>query len=674
MQAQLTRNRRRAGLRCALAGSLLLGFVALAGLPGLAEPLLAGASQVAATQPNSTPPNSTPPNSTSLSAPPATATPATVTTGPAMPASAIQPPSTPAAPQPASQPATLSAADRYGLWVLAPPLITIVLAIVMQQVLPALSIGILIAAYMQVECLPAGAPFAGSLASGDVLNGVQLAVEGYLIGAISDVDHVKVMLFSLSIGGMIGVISANGGTKAVVDRVARWANSRQRGQLVTWFAGMIVFFDDYANAMIVGPAMRPVCDRLRISRAKLAYLVDSTAAPVASLAFVGTWIATEVSFINDGLNALTSRPAFLDGIEGYGTFWQSVPYRYYPILALAMVVWVALLNRDFGPMWRSESDARPIEDDAAPVPSHADAGPKRMLTPGPHKRPKMWYAVVPVLTLIALALGLLLGPPLSAFDFASFQPPAGTPYPLALVEAVMSQGIDPFTPMVYGGLGSLAVALLISMMTGANTLGEAVDAATNAMSRLFPTIVVLVLAWTLSGAIKELELGRVAVEYLSRTNLNDAAGVVWFPTIVFASSCIVSFATGTSWGTMGILVPAVVTIASGLIDACGLPADRALELFYASVGSVLAGSVFGDHCSPISDTTVLSALASECSVEEHVWTQMPYALVTAVVGVLAGEVLCRWQGYPNWLGLIVGVLGLGLILLVVGRRPRRVVA
>jgi hypothetical protein len=264
----------------------------------------------------------------------------------------------------------------YGAWVLIPPVVTIVLAIVLRQVLPALTVGILIAAYMLAWCAAPGA-------WADVLvGGVRRALEEFLVGALSDGGHVRIILFTLFIGGMVGVIGANGGTAAIVNAVARWASNRRRGQVSTWLAGLLVFFDDYANAMIIGPAMRPVCDRLRISRAKLAYLVDSTAAPVSSIALIGTWIGAEVGFIHSGLVGLEQVPPFLSGFEldegfAYGAFLKSIPYRFYPILALVMVFLIGWLDRDFGPMRSAERAAATAtpETDGGGAAASRPAGP-----------------------------------------------------------------------------------------------------------------------------------------------------------------------------------------------------------------------------------------------------------------------------------------------------------
>jgi len=571
-----------------------------------------------------------------------------------------------------SQPATTQAAVAtqaapqspdvfYGAWVLVPPLVTIVLAIVLRQVIPALTIGVLIAAYMMVPCLTATEAYGGG-----VVGGFRLAVEKYLLGALASIDpktggikydHLKIIVFTFLIGGMVGVVAANGGTRAAVERIARWASTRARAQLATWFAGLIVFFDDYANAMIVGPAMRPMTDRLRISRAKLAYIVDSTAAPVSSIALIGTWVGAEIQYIQDGLDAVEAAgvvPAFLGDVTAYGAFLWSLPYRFYAILALVMVFLVGLLGRDFGPMRKAEQDV--------PVP----ADPEESDTAGAVKPTvgRAWYAIVPVLVLVFGTMGLLVVTGWPAGGLASLEPIAKMPRWLGLAVGVLRHA-DAQNSILYGALAALIVAMVISLATRALTLAKSVDAATDVMARMFPTVIVLVLAWTLSAAMGDLRLGEVAVALLSEHGFN----AIWLPFLIFVSSCVVSFATGTSWGTMGILCPATVTISAGLLAE--MPVDEALPIFYAAVGAVLAGSVFGDHCSPISDTTVLSSIASECSHEQHVWTQIPYAVTVAVVSTLSGEVLCRYFDQPWWIGLLVGTIALILIVLLVGRRPPR---
>jgi Na+/H+ antiporter NhaC len=234
---------------------------------------------------------------------------------------------------------------------------------------------------------------------------------------------------------------------------------------------------------------------------------------------------------------------------------------------------------------------------------------------------------------------------------------------MATAREVVSNA-DSYNSILYGAIAGIVVAFAISVLTRAAKIGATIESAFEVASRMFPTIVVLILAWSLSGAMQDLMLAKVAETELREASFNP----IWLPLLIFASSSIVSFATGTSWGTMGILCPATVSISAGLLG--DMPGETGLPLFYASVGGVLAGAVFGDHCSPISDTTVLSSLASECKHEEHVWTQIPYAITVAIVSAVCGNVLCQKFNQPWWIGLLAGCAALLLVVFILGRRPQ----
>ena len=466
-----------------------------------------------------------------------------------------------------SQPAVAAGpGDFYGIWVLVPPLVTIVLAIAFRQVIPALAIGILVAAYMLSW-------FAAPWQYGTVaVGGLRMGVEQFVIGALTEVEHVQIVVFTLFIGGMVGIIAANGGTPAIVDHVARWASNRRRGQVATWFAGLLVFFDDYANAMIVGPSMRPVCDRLKISRAKLAYLVDSTAAPVSSIALIGTWIGAEIGYIQQGLNQLSDAPAFLANMTAYRAFLGSIPYRFYAILALIMVLLIGLLDRDFGPMRKAEQEAQA----AGTLPDAGAAAGESA------PRGSAWYAGVPVLVLVFMTLALLMLTGWPAEGLASIESDPDVPRWIGVMAEIL-YNCNSYISILYGALAAIVVAAVISLATRTLTIAQTVDSATAAMSRMLSTMMVLVLAWSLSSAMESLQLGRVAATFLQEYGFEAR----WLPLLVFGASCVVSFATGTSWGTMGILCPAAVTIAAGLL--ADTPTEQAYPLFYASVGGCAGG-------------------------------------------------------------------------------------
>ncbi|MFQ5414428.1 MAG: Na+/H+ antiporter NhaC family protein [Phycisphaerae bacterium] len=556
-------------------------------------------------------------------------------------------------------------AASYGLWVLMPAVVAILLAIVTRQVVPALVVGVLVGSYMMVPCLPAEDSFSTERIH-PVIGGFRLFAERYVMGSVMDIDHVKIVIFTLVIGFMVGVIGRNGGTAGLVRLVAGDTRSARRGGITAWAAGLVVFFDDYANTMIVGPTMRSVFDKLRISRAKLAYIVDSTAAPVASIALIGTWVGAEVGFIDSGLSSLgSSRPAFLSGVEPMTAFLASIPYRFYPILALVLVFLVVLTGRDFGPMRRSEQTAR---DRLMPGVTAGTVRVRAILAEGT-RAARWWLGLGPVVVLVGVTVAVLIKTGLASPDVQAAMSGADWAEQAWWQRAsVVLSAADSGLSIFYGAIVSAFAAMLLTMVSRACSVREAADAGLEGMSRMFPAIVILVLAWSLSAALnsENLMLGEIATAKLRAIEFSAH----WLPLAVFVSAALISFSTGTSWGTMGILCPATVTISAGL--CADLDPGVALGLFYAAVGSVLAGAVFGDHCSPISDTTVLSSIAAECPHEEHVWTQLPYALAAAVVGMGVGETLCSVYGQPWYYGLLIGCVLLTLMVLVVGRKPEPV--
>jgi Na+/H+ antiporter NhaC len=321
---------------------------------------------------------------------------------------------------------------------------------------------------------------------------------------------------------------------------------------------------------------------------------------------------------------------------------SSIGYRFYAIFALALVLIIALSRRDFGPMKNAERAAAGKAPEAPTTEAAEDV------------RGRWWYALAPVLLMVAVTITILLITGLQGF-------PEDEQLSLTTLHYLLNEA-DPYASILYGGLSGLILAILISVLTGTLRTRAAVDAGLAGMARMFPAIVILILAWSLSDSTKALQLGQVVGETLKEQQFN----AVYLPMAVFGAACLVSFATGSSWGTMGILCPVAVEVAAKL---CGdLPVEQGGPLFNATVGAVLAGAIFGDHCSPISDTTVLSSLASSCTLEQHVWTQMPYAVVAAVVAVVCGNLLCNVAGKSWWTGLVVGVAALVVVVFILGRR------
>jgi len=560
------------------------------------------------------------------------------------------------------------------LWVLLPAGVAIFLAIATRQVVPSLFLGLLVGAYMMVPRLSQTSPFASDWA---VIAGFRLTVEKYILdSALLNADHMKIIVFTLMIGFTVGVIGANGGTAGMVHIVAGNTQSRRRGAITAWIAGLVVFFDDYANTMIVGPTMQPVFDKVKLSRAKLAYIVDSTAAPVASLALIGTWVGSEISFINEGLAKVhaSAAPAFLVGdggqvVNGMTAFVQSLPYRFYPILALFLVLVLALTGRDFGPMWKSESRAL-SKIDPPKVPTGSSGGSAGDAPPVP----RWWLGLIPIAVLVGVTMIVLAVSGYTASDTAAAMAQANPDGSLVWAKlplwerlGVILSNASSYNSILYGAFLSAIVAMVLTIFARAGGIRKAADAGLDGMTRMFPAIVILILAWSLSDVQKGLTVGKIVTDHL----IHAGFPVVWLPLSVFAAAALISFATGSSWTTMGVMCPAVVGIAVQMLGPnSGVDVGHARHLFFAAIGSVLAGSVFGDHCSPISDTTVLSSIASDCPHEEHVWTQIPYALVAAVASMGLGDALCSGYNHPWYVGLLAGAAFLTVFVYIVGRRPR----
>jgi Na+/H+ antiporter NhaC len=526
-------------------------------------------------------------------------------------------------------------------WVsLLPPLLAILLALLFRQVIPALLCGVWVGSW---------------IAYGNPLVGALRTVDHYVVGALADTDHVSIIVFSLLLGGMVGLISRSGGTVGLVDKLSPYATSSRRGQLVTWLMGIVIFFDDYANTLLVGNTMRPVTDRLRISREKLAYIVDSTAAPVASVALISTWIGYEVSLIDDSLRQIGS------DLDAYSVFLRSLPYNFYPLLALAFGLMIAAGTRDFGPMLTAERRARRgklIADTAVPL---ADFD-SELLQP-PAGKPRRWFnAVIPVLVVLFITFyGLWLTGRLALIEDGD---PLGRVGLFRLgfegLGSVFGAG-DSFKALLWASAAGGLTALILARSQRILSIAEGVAAWLNGIRSMIVAIVILILAWSIANICADLHTSDFMVAALS-----DHLDPRWLPAIVFFLASVTSFATGTSWGTMGILIPLAVPTAFGMAQVAGLSPGHEQAILLGSVSSVLAGAIFGDHCSPISDTTVLSSMASGCDHVDHVRTQLPYALVVGGAAILLGY-LPGGFGLSPFIGLALGGVTLFVLLRVVGK-------
>ena len=524
---------------------------------------------------------------------------------------------------------------------LLPPLVAIALALLFREAIAALFAGVWIGAL----AVAGFNPFAGTWR----------LIDQFIVRAIADLDggHPQIIVFSLLLGGMVGVIARNGGTMGVVEATTPFARTRQRGKIATWLAGMAIFFDDYANTLIVGNTMRPITDRLKISREKLAYLVDSTAAPLAAIVPLSTWVGYEISLIADGLRIAAEQNVAmgvqLRAVSPLSVFLETIPYRFYPLLMLYFAALTCFTRRDFGPMAAAELRAasggglhRPGAQLAVDTSAH-------VMDPKEGAPLRWWNAAVPVLTVIVVVVAGL---------YATGRAGAGSGASLMDVFGAA----DPFATLLWGSLAGCIVAVFMSSLQGILTVKEGVEAVTGGMRSMMPAMIILVLAWSL-GSVTE-EIG--TAQFLSGV-LSDRVPLELLPVIVFGTAAAMSFATGTSWGTMAILLPLVIPLTVSLGGyAVGFGDTVDYSILLGTISSVLAGAVFGDHCSPISDTTVLSSMASGCDHVDHVRTQLPYALLVGVVGMLLG-VIGTAYGLPIWAALGGGALLLYLVLRFAGR-------
>lgn len=512
---------------------------------------------------------------------------------------------------------------------LVPSLLAIMLALVTRQVFVSLFVGIWAGAF---------------IISGSSLNAfipsLFNVVDTWLLEAIvpqdGDNEHFSIVLFSLITGGMVGILSANGGMQGVVQYFTRIATTRRAGQGTTFALGGLIFFDDYANTLIVGNTMRSLTDALKISREKLAFIVDSTAAPIACIALITTWVGFQVSLLNDTLETMTLETSGFDLVLG------AIPYSFYPLLMLVFLVIMIMTGRDFGPMFRAEQRAQSdIADDARLEEI---------------QRERFEHKAAP------LALNAIV--PIACYIGGTFWGLLETGEGNSLQELLGSA--DPFKSVLWGSLFGVLVALVLSLATKRLSIGQAMDALESGIRPMLLAVIILTFAWAIADINTQLK----TADYIIST-LGDAIPLWLLPVIVFIVAAVTSFATGSSWSTMGILVPLILPLAFTTLVAQGIT-DSALiaahPVMLATIASVLTGAVWGDHCSPISDTTILSSMASGCNHIEHVRTQMPYALTVAAVSIFAG-LLPLGIGLPWWGGLTLGSIAIYGIMRIFGKNP-----
>jgi Na+/H+ antiporter NhaC len=516
-------------------------------------------------------------------------------------------------------------------WVsILPPVASIIIALLFRSVIPALFFGIWIGSFAILG-------FNFRVVWQSFLD----VIATYVKSALANADHAAIIIFSLMIGGLVGIISKNGGMYGVVNSLLRFTTNPKRGQVITATMGLAIFFDDYANTLVVGNTMRKITDKLKISRAKLAFLVDATAAPVACIALITTWVGFQLGMIDASIQQIDAVTE-----SAYLIYLKSIAYSFYPIFMLVFVMTIAGTGRDFSSMYKFETESRIGRDPSiqSSETGYSNTAETDRLEPKDPSRARAFNAVIP----IALFIGSVIGGLFVTGEGNSVQEIIGS--------------ADAYKALLWGSMIAVVSAILLTLVQGIMSLEEAVQSWYEGVKFMVFAIIVLIMAWSLAETTELLQ----TANYLSSI-LDELLPVALVPTTIFILAAATAFATGTSWGTMGIFYPIVVPLVWQILSVNGVADPEHFYILYSSIACVLCGAVWGDHCSPISDTTIMSSMASGCDHIDHVTTQLPYALVVASIALLLGT-LPTGFGVPAWLMILIGIATVVASVFILGKK------
>lgn len=484
-------------------------------------------------------------------------------------------------------------------WALVPPVVAIALALITKEVYSSLFIGILVGGIFY-----SGFSFEGT---------VNHVLQGGIISVLSDSYNVGILVFLVILGIMVSLMNRAGGSAAF----GRWASehikSRVGAQLATVALGVLIFIDDYFNCLTVGSVMRPVTDKHNISRAKLAYLIDATAAPICIIAPISSWAAAVTGFV--------------EGEDGLSLFISAIPYNFYALLTIVMMIALAVMSMDYGSMAVHEENAK--KGDLYTTPDRPYSSAEALNDVG---RGGVMDLMIPIISLIiCCVIGMI-------YTGGFF---SGESFVTAFSNSDASVGL------ALGSFFGLLITILLYVLRKVLSFKECMDCIPEGFKAMVPAILILTLAWTLKAMTDSLG----AAEYVGNMMLSASEGLIsLLPAIIFVVGCLLAFATGTSWGTFGILIPIVVHAFEN--------SDPVLMTI--SISACMAGAVCGDHCSPISDTTIMASAGAQCNHVNHVSTQLPYAVSVAAVSfityIIAGFVRTAWIALPVGILLMLGFL------------------
>ncbi|ELK0695581.1 Na+/H+ antiporter NhaC family protein [Campylobacter upsaliensis] len=551
-------------------------------------------------------------------------------------------------------------AEFYGFITLLPPFIAIILAFITKDVILSLFMGVLSGTFLL--SLASNIFFVDTIA---LINIYDTLVESfskiisYVLKSTSDPVNAGIILQILCIGGLVALITKMGGAKAIALQFAKRAKTAISAQLNTWFIGLLIFFDDYANLLIVGPIMRPLADKFKISREKFAFIIDSTAAPVAGIAIISTWIGLEVSLIKNAYASIG-----IDNISAFGIFVETIPYRFYNILMLFFVALTAIMGREFGSMYAAQIRAK-TTGQIAPVSKSAALDTAELedqfLAPKDGIEIRAFDAIVPVMTLIILAI---LGFYFNGFSVLEGEELANAKANPLSFETLRSAfgSADSSIVLFQAALFAAIVAIFIGVRRRIFNIKEAIETWIYGWKTMIFTIVLLLLAWSLSSIVKDLGTSTFITHLLA-----DKLPEFILPATIFAFASLISFAIGTSYGTMGVLMPLAVPLAFEVAKLNGLEGEALHHYMVLNISCVLTGAIFGNHCSPISDNVILSSMSAKCDHMEHVRTQIPYALFICAISLFTGYIPTA-LGLSVWLVLPLNFILITLLLRIIGKK------
>jgi Na+/H+ antiporter NhaC len=467
-------------------------------------------------------------------------------------------------------------------WSLLPPIIAIALALITKEVYSSLFIGIVVGGVLY-----SGFSFTGTIE--------HVFVDG-MIAQLSDSWNVGILIFLVVLGTMVMLMNRAGGSAAFGKWAVTHVKTKVGAQIATIILGMLIFIDDYFNCLTVGSVMRPLTDKHKISREKLAYLIDATAAPVCIIAPISSWAAAVTGFV--------------DGVNGLTLFVRAIPYNFYALLTIVMMLGLTCMKFDYGPMKQAEEHSKIKELKVSRDDNGGLLGAVDQPAPPVSVKGKVIHLVFPIVALIVCCvIGMIYTG--GFFDGVGF------------VDAFSAS--DASVGLVYGSVAALIITVIFFLATGVLGFNECMNAIPEGFKSMVPAILVLTFAWTLKAMTDSLGAATYVAGIFE--NLTDNGAIMSFiPAVVFVIGTFLAFATGTSWGTFGILIPIVVNV---------FGSNMGNELMIISISACMAGAVCGDHCSPISDTTIMASAGAQCDHIKHVSTQLPYAMTAAAISFVA---------------------------------------